>query len=138
MKRYLIFVLIGPFIGGFLLLLINTTLSGYWTDTNLSEVAKVFVVFAKTLQFSYLFGLLPVLMFAAIDDILFHVKRIGPVVRMLLVGVAAFFAAALLYSHGNGIRQFALFGMVGLIPAMISSWVTHKFGENTPAMSLQA
>ena len=138
MKRYLIFLLVGPFIGGFLLLLVNTTLSGYWAQTNLSEVAKLLVVFAKTLQFSYLFGLLPVMMFAAIDDILFHVRRIGPVLRMTIVGIAAYFAAAFLYSHGNGAAQFMLYGLVGLFPGMISSWLTHKFGEDKSAVGVQA
>src|SRR6195256_7091850 len=90
MKRYLIFAAVGPLIGGFLLLLATTYMSGYWTHTDLSEVAKLFVVFAKTLQYSYLFGLLPSLMMAAVDDILFHVKRIRPVFRMLIVGALAF------------------------------------------------
>ena len=97
MKRYLIFAALGPLLGGFLLLFATTYMSGYWTHTDMSEVAKLFVVFAKTLQYSYLFGILPTLMIAAVDDILFHVKRIRPVVRMLIVGVIAFFAAELLY-----------------------------------------
>src|SRR3954470_8184387 len=97
MMRYVIFALVGPFVGGFLLLLVTTTLSGYWTQTNLSEVAKLFVVFVKSLQFSYLFGILPVLIFAAVDDILSHIKSIGATPRMLAVGVLAFFAAAVLY-----------------------------------------
>ena len=54
------------------------------------EVAKLFVVFGKTLQFAYLFGIVPALMMAAVDDILFHVRRIGWVVRMLIVGAIAF------------------------------------------------
>src|ERR1700686_3175278 len=77
MKRYLIFAALGPLIGGFLLLFVTTYQSGYWTHTDLSEVEKLFVVFAKTLQYSYLFGLLPMLMVAAVDDILSHVKRMG-------------------------------------------------------------
>src|ERR1700732_674159 len=97
MKRYLIFAALGPLIGGFLLLFATTYMSGYWTHTDLSEVAKLFVVFAKTLQYSYLFGLLPALMMAAVDDILFHVKRIRPVFRMLIVGALAFVGAELLY-----------------------------------------
>lgn len=50
MKRYLIFAAIGPFIGGFLLLLMTTYQSGYWTETNGGEVAKLLVVFVKSLQ----------------------------------------------------------------------------------------
>jgi len=135
MKRYLIFAAVGPLLGGFWLLLTTTYQSGYWTETNAAEVAKLFVVFIKTLQYSYLFGVLPALMIAAIDDILFHVKRIGPIVRMLLVGVAGFIAAELMYgSRGpdSGAVQFILYGLVGFIPASISSWLTHKFGGEQP------
>src|ERR1700704_3167500 len=101
MKRYLIFAALGPLLSGFLLLIATTVMSGYWTHTDLSEVAKLFVVFAKTLQYSYLFGIVPSLMIAALDDILCHVKRIGWVVRILMVGTVAFIAAELLYGSGG-------------------------------------
>src|SRR3984893_13294074 len=117
MKRYLIFAALGPLIGGFLLLFATTYMSGYWTHTDLSEGAKLFVVFAKTLQYSYLFGLLPALMMAAVDDILFHVKRIRPVFRMLIVGALAFVGAELLYGSAaaeSGGRPVILFWRVGL------------------------
>ena len=136
MKRYLIFAALGPLIGGFLLLFATTYMSGYWTHTDLSEVAKLFVVFAKTLQYSYLFGLLPALMMAAVDDILFHVKRMGAVTRMLVVGAIAFFAAELLYgSRGpdSGAIQFVLYGLVGFIPATLSSWLSREVG--TPVVA---
>jgi uncharacterized membrane protein YeaQ/YmgE (transglycosylase-associated protein family) len=129
MKRYLIFGAIGPLIGGFLLLLATTYMSGYWTHTDLGDVGKLLVVFAKTLQYSYLFGLLPTLMIAAVDDIFWHVRRIRPVLRMLLVGVLAFFAAEWLYgSRGpdSGAVQFILYGLVGFVPATISSWLAHE------------
>ena len=132
MKRYLVFALVGPFLGGFLLLQTTTYQSGYWTETSWAEVGKLFVVFFKSLQYSYLFGVLPSLMIGAVDDILFHIKRIGPVLRVLLVGVFAFFAAALTYaSRGpdSGVVQFILYGMVGFIPAVISSWLVHKYIE---------
>jgi hypothetical protein len=129
MKRYLIFGALGPLLGGFLLLFVTTYMSGYWTHTDLGEVEKLFVVFAKTLQYSYLFGLLPTLMIAAVDDIFWHIKRIRPVLRMLIVGVLAFFSAELLYgSRGpdSGAVQFILYGLVGFIPAAISSWLAHE------------
>jgi uncharacterized membrane protein YeaQ/YmgE (transglycosylase-associated protein family) len=129
MKRYLIFGALGPFIGGFLLLFVTTYMSGYWTETNFAEIKKLFVVFAKTLQYSYLFGILPSLMLGAVDDILVHLKRIGPVVRMLIVGAIAFTAAELFYgSRGpeSGVTQFVLYGLVGFIPGTIASWVAHK------------
>jgi len=117
MKRYLIFAALGPLLGGFCLLLTTT------------------YQFFTTLQYSYLFGILPALMIGAVDDILFHVKRIGPVPRMLLVGAVGFIAAELLYgSRGqdSGVVQFILYGLVGLIPGTVSSWLTHKYVEEQP------
>ncbi|MDB5575419.1 MAG: hypothetical protein JWR80_595 [Bradyrhizobium sp.] len=129
MKRYLIFAALGPFLGGFLLLFATTYTSGYWAQTNLGEVGKLFVVFAKTLQYSYLFGIVPSLMMGAVDDILSHVKRISPFVRMLIIGALAFAASELLYgSRGpdSGAIQFILYGLVGLVPGMASSWLAHQ------------
>jgi hypothetical protein len=130
MKRYLIFAVLGPLLGGFWLLLTTTVMSGYWSHPpSATEVEKMVAVFAKTLQYSYLFGILPTLMMAAVDDILYHVNRIAPVVRMLIVGALAFVAAELLYgSRGSdsGALQFFLYGLVGFIPATISSWLAHR------------
>jgi hypothetical protein len=129
MKRYLIFAALAPLLGGFVLLVATTYTSGYWTHTDFAEVRKLFVVFAKTLQYSYLFGILPTLMMAAVDDILFHVERIRPVVRMLIVGVLSFFGSELLYgSRGpdSGAIQFILYGLVGFIPAAVCSWLAHE------------
>jgi amino acid permease len=137
MKRYLIFAALGPFVGGFLLLLVTTTLSGYWTQTDLSEVAKLFVVFVKSLQFSYLFGILPVMIFAALDDIISHVRWIKPWPRMLIIGAIAFLAAALLYGGkgaDSGVVQFILYGLVGLIPAMLCS----RLAQDSPEKNASA
>src|SRR5437764_976998 len=135
MKRYLIFAAIGPFIGGFILLFTTTYQSGYWTETNLGEVGKLFVVFIKTLQYAYLFGIVPALMIAAIDDILCHVRRIGWVARVVIIGVLSFAATELLYgSRGpdSGAVQFILYGLVGLVPGVLSSWLSHKYDAPQP------
>jgi Family of unknown function (DUF5413) len=132
MKRYVIFGAICPLIGGFLLLIVTTYQSGYWDHTSLAEVGKLFVVFAKTLQYAYLFGIVPSLMIGAVDDILCHVRRIGPVVRMLIVGMVAFVAASLMYSSrgpDSGVLQYFLYGMVGLVPCVLSSWLAHKYAD---------
>ncbi|QPF92930.1 DUF5413 family protein [Bradyrhizobium commune] len=132
MKRYLVFALVGPFVGGFLLLLTTTYQSGYWTQTNWGEVGKLFVVFFKTLQYSYLFGFLPSLMIGAVDDILLHVRRVGPMLRMMLVGLFAFILASLTYSSrgsDSGAVQFILYGLVGFVPAVLSSWFVHRYVE---------
>lgn len=131
MKRYLIFAIIGPFVGGLLLLLVTTYQSGYWAETNLAEIGKLLVVFAKTLQYSYLFGIVPALMIGSIDDILYHVRRIGPGLRVVIVGLAGF-VAAVLYSArgpGTGLTAYFLYGLVGLVPATLSSWLSHKYAD---------
>ena len=120
---------VGPFLGGFLLLIATTVMSGYWTETNIAEVENIFVVLFSTLQYTYLFGILPAMAIAAIDDILCHIRKINPTVRMLIVGVIAFAAAELLYgSRGpdSGVTQFILYGLVGLAPAMLSSWLAQE------------
>ena len=142
MKRYVIFAAVAPLLGGFWLLLTTTIMSGYWSHPNAAEVAKLFKIFGMTLQFSYLFGLLPALMIGAVDDILYHFKRVGPVVRMLLVGAIAFVATELLYgSRGSdtGAFQFVMYGLVGFIPGAVSSWLAHKFvGEQQPVAAQSA
>jgi hypothetical protein len=137
MKRYVIFAALAPLLGGFWLLLTTTVMSGYWSHPpSFSEAGKLFAVFAITLQYSYLFGLLPALMIGAIDDILFHVKRIGPAIRMLTVGAIAFVAAEFLYgSRGadSGALQFWLYGLVGFIPGAASSWLAHEMMDKRMA-----
>jgi hypothetical protein len=130
MKRYLIFAALGPPLGGFWLLLSTTVMSGYWSHPpSVSEAAKLLAVFARTLQYSYLFGILPALMLGAVDDILLHVRRIGWRVRLLIVGAVAFIAAELLYgSRGpdSGVVQFIMYGLVGFLPSTVSSWLSHE------------
>ena len=136
MKRYLVFGAIGPLIGGFLMLFATTVASGYWNDTSGSEIGKFLGAFFKTLQYSYLFGLVPALMVGAIDDILYHFKRISAVVRTLILGAIGFAAASLLYgSRGPnaGVLQFVLYGIVGLVPAMLSSWLAHRYADTPQA-----
>ena len=136
MKRYLIFGAIGPLIGGFLMLFATTVDSGYWTDTNWSEIGKFLGAYVGTLQYSYLFGIVPMLMLGAIDDILYHVKRITPVVRMLIVAAIGFAVSSLLYgSRGpdTGMVQFLLYGLVGMVPAMLSSWLAHRYADEPKA-----
>jgi uncharacterized protein DUF5413 len=127
MKRYVIFAALVPLLGGFLLLLTTTIMSGYWSHPpSLSEAGRLVTVFLRTLQYSYLFGLLPALMLGAVDDIVFHIRPIGPLSRLVIVGVIAFAAAELLYgSRGqdSGALQFVLYGLVGFVPGAVSSAV---------------
>jgi uncharacterized membrane protein YeaQ/YmgE (transglycosylase-associated protein family) len=139
MKRYLIFGAIGPFVGGLLLLFATTVASGYWTETNWAEISKFFVTFAKSLQYSYLFGIVFALMIGAIDDILYHMPRIRPWLRIVIMGVIGFIVAELMYgSRGpdTGVVQFLLYGLVGCVPAVLSSWLANKYAdEHAPVVS---
>jgi len=78
----------------------------------------------------------PMLMIGAIDDILYHVKRIAPVVRILIVGAIGAAASLLYGSRGadTGVMQFVLYGVVGLVPAMLSSWLTHRYTDTPQAV----
>jgi hypothetical protein len=131
MKPNLIFGAIGPFVGGFLMLFATTVASGYWNETNWSEIGKFLGAFFKTLQYSYLFGIVPALMVGAIDDILYHVKRISPMVRMLILAAIGFAASSFYGSRGpdTGVMQFLLYGLVGMVPAMLSSWLAHRYAD---------
>jgi uncharacterized membrane protein YeaQ/YmgE (transglycosylase-associated protein family) len=72
----------------------------------------------------------PALMVGAIDDILFHVPRVRPVVRMLIVGAIGFTTAQLVYGQRDvGVVQFLLYGIVGMAPAMLSSWLAHRYAD---------
>jgi len=138
MKRYIIFAAVGPLLGGFWLLLTTTVMSGYWSHPlNASQIGKLLTVFVTTLQYSYLFGIWPALMIGAIDDILAHVRRIGPLVRILLVGASGFILAELTYgSRGpdSGAFQFIMYGLVGFIPATVSSWLVYRFVDEGQAV----
>ncbi len=127
MKRYVIFAAIGPLLAGFLLLVLGAP-AGYWDNPDVMK--KLLTVVVSTVPYNYLFGIIPVLMIAAVDDILLHVRKIGPVLRMLLTGLVAFAATAFLYGTlgtETGFKHYALYGLVGFIPATISSWLAHKF-----------
>src|SRR5579871_1237937 len=141
MKRYVIFAALVPLIRGFLLLFATTVMSGYWGHPpSLSEAGKLFAVFAKTLQYSYLFGLLPALMLGAVDDIVMHIKRIGPGLRVVIVALIGFASAELLYgSRGpdSGLLQFVLYGLVGFVPGAVASAISHRFAD-APAVAAQA
>lgn len=132
MKRYLIFAAIGPFIGGFLLLVATTVASGYWAEVSAGEVTKFIGAFFKTLPFSYLFGIVPALMVGAIDDIVFHIRRVSPPLRVAIMGAVGFAVGQLLYGQrgpDTGAGLFVLYGLIGLAPAVLSSWLSHKYAD---------
>jgi uncharacterized protein DUF5413 len=119
------------------MLFATTVASGYWHDTNWSEIGKFLGAFFRTLQYSYLFAIVPMLMLGAIDDILYHVKRIAPAVRMLIVAAIGFVVSSLLYgSRGpdTGMVQFLLYGLVGMAPALLSSWLAHRYADAPQAV----
>lgn len=126
MKRYVIFAAIGPLVAGFLLLVLGAP-AGYWERPDV--VKKLFTVVVSQVPYNYLFGIIPALMMGAVDDILLHVRKIAPALRMLLTGLVAFAATAVLYGTlgtETGFKHYVLYGLVGFIPATFSSWLAHK------------
>ena len=113
---------------GFAAASVRQAIGGVVAVAGLATLADGSTVFAKTLLYSYLFGLLPALMIGAVDDIVFHIKRIGPLLRSLIVGVMAFAATEVMYgSRGpdTGLLQFVLYGLGGFVPGVVSSLVAH-------------
>lgn len=126
MKRYVIFAAIGPLVAGFLLLVLGAPV-GYWDKPDVAK--KLLTIVLTQVPYNYLFGIIPALMMGAVDDILLHVRRIPPVLRMLLTGLVAFAATSFLYGTlgtETGLKHYLLYGLVGFIPATISSWLAHK------------
>lgn len=126
MKRYVIFGAIGPLVAGFLLLILGAP-AGYWDRPDVLK--KLFTVVLTQVPYNYLFGLIPALMIGAVDDILLHIRKIPPVLRMLLTGLIAFAGTSFLYGTlgtETGLKHYLLYGLVGFIPATISSWLAHK------------
>jgi hypothetical protein len=129
MKRYIIFAAIGPLVAGFFLLVLGTP-AGYWDGDNV--IRKLFKVLLVTIPYNYLFGIIPALMIGAVDDILLHISKISPAVRMVLTGMAAFAATAVLYGTlgtETGLKHYLLYGLVGFVPATISSWLAHRLDK---------
>jgi hypothetical protein len=136
MKRYVIFAAIGPLVAGFLLLVLGAP-AGYWDKPDVMR--KLFTVVLSTVPYNYLFGIIPALMVGAVDDILFHIQKVIPVLRMLLTGLVAFGATAILYGTlgtETGFRHYLLYGLVGFIPATISSWLAHKTDKSAAAQEV--
>lgn len=127
MKRYVIFAAIGPLLVGFFMLLAGAP-AGYWDKPDMLK--KLVSVAILVLPYNYLFGIIPVLMIAAVDDILMHVNQIRPLLRMFLTGFIAFVATAVIYGTlggQTGFKHYLLYGLIGFVPAAISSWLAHKF-----------
>ena len=52
--------------------------------------------------------------------------------RMMIIGALSFVITGLLYgSRGpdTGSVQFILYGLGGLVPGMLSSWLAHKYAD---------
>lgn len=133
MKRYLLFSLAGPFLSGFLLLLAETIMSGYWHRAR--NITPFVLIFLATLPYNYLFGILPVLTFATADDVFSRVRGISPKVRIVVVGAIASVVTMMLYGDDvseTGAFGFLLYGLVGLVPAMLCSWLSNEIsGDRT-------
>ena len=135
MKRYILFSIIGPFLGGLFLFMAMTITSGYWHRAFPPNISLFVFVFLAGLPYNYLFDILPVLIFAAADDMVSRVGRINAKVRIAVVGAIAFAVTGILYGDQGsetGALDFLLYGLVGLVPAMLCSWLSNTMsGDRT-------
>jgi hypothetical protein len=128
MKRYLLFAIVGPFFGGLTLFVAETITSGYWHRAFPQAISPFVLGFLAALPYNYLFGALPILMFAAADDMLSRVRRIGAKVRIVAVGAIAFTVTWALYGDrgsDTSALDILLYGLVGLVPATLCSWLSN-------------
>jgi len=130
LKRYLVFAVVGPLLSGVLLMLISSVTSSYWHKPD-SSLLNFLIVLGKTLPISYMFGFLPAVLFAAVDDILWHVRWIGPVLRMIMIGAFAFVVTMVLSGTTGGSIELE-YGLAGLVPAMLLSWWAHQKLDQDP------
>jgi hypothetical protein len=130
MKRYVMFAVLGPLLSGIVLMIVSSISSGYWYKPD-SSMLKFLAVLGSALPISYMFGLPSAVLFAAVDDIICHIRSIGPLLRMILVGIFAFVVATVLSGSTGGTIQIE-YGLAGLVPAMLLSWWAHYVNPITP------
>jgi hypothetical protein len=119
MIRFLLFAVLGPFLG-FLVLIV---LGGGFR----SHAAESFTIL---LPFAFLAGFIPALATAALDRMI-EIWGARSLQRYLLVGLVGYGAAYLLMLENlfetSPLVPFRFdWGLIGAVPAMICSWATDK------------
>ncbi len=117
MKRFLIFLLLGPLLG-FAVFLVRDLAAGKIFGGAMGSLVG--------LPFAYLFGLPIVLIMWAEDQ--FLSGRLGPIWKMITsacVGYASSIAMLLMTSALHiALPQILTFGLAGAIPAAVCSWLS--------------
>jgi len=115
MKRFAIFMLVGPVVG-FPVVLLRQLLTGRFAGWE---------AVAYQLPFAYLFAVLPSLVMWLVDWLLF--ERLRPwqrIVALALVGYGASIAMLLIWSPNQGqFSQITSFGIVGATQGIVCSWL---------------
>src|SRR6266700_3779296 len=115
MKRFAIFMLIGPAVG-FPVVLLRQLLTGRFAGWE---------AVAYQLPFAYLFAVLPSLVMLLVDWLLF--ERLRPwrrIVTLALVGYGASIFMLLIWSPNQlHLSQLLTFGIAGAVQAAVSSWL---------------
>lgn len=115
MKRFVIFMLVGPAAGYmvFSLLQLLSGKGGGWE------------ALALGLPFAYLFAVLPSLVMWSWDSLLFNRTRMWPrIATSAVVGYAASIAMLMMWAAVQVPLRYALtFGIAGAVQAAVSSWL---------------
>jgi hypothetical protein len=115
MKRFAIFMLVGPAVG-FPIVLLRQLLTGRFAGWE---------AVAYQLPFAYLFAVLPSLVMLLVDWLLF--ERLRPwrrIVTLALVGYGASIVMLLIWSpYQIHLSQLLTFGIVGAAQAAVCSWL---------------
>jgi len=125
MKRFVVFMLIGPAVG-FVVFLLRQVLGGRFVGW---EAA------AFELPIAYLFAVLPSLMMWFVDWLLY--ARLRPVRRiaaLAVVGYAASIAMLLIWSPSElHLPQLLIFGIGGAVQAAVCAWLMSIGAADWPA-----
>ena len=115
MKRFVVFMLVGPAVGYvvFLLLQLLSGKGGGWET------------FILGLPFAYLFAILPSLVMWSWDSLLFNRTRIWPrIATSAIAGYAASIAMLMIWAAVQvPLRQALTFGIAGAVQAAVCSWL---------------
>ena len=116
MKRFVIFMLVGPAVG-YMVFLLRQILSGKGGGWE---------ALALGLPFAYLFALLPSLVTWSWDSLLFNRMRIWPrIATSAIVGYAASIAMLMIWAAVRvPLRQVLTFGIAGAVQAAVCSWLS--------------
>jgi len=125
MKRFFIFLIVGPIAGHTTQLIMGLIMGG-----TLKSIDVVVLGFLVLLPFALVFGLVPALI-AAIADLVLERRGVMSVKRWLVMGVIGYLATYILmlqiFFEQSGIHSFDYrLGLIGGVAGVVCSWLSDR------------